>query len=132
MSDQGSTGGDIWVVPRPAASPKNLTPEPTSTPAYFGWINDKTLISPSMPAEARASWFITSTPAKDDPDRDRDLSRVDRLGNLGDERLGCAQRRYRPRSQLVRAPPEVWAGPMADLKQITHLNDSAKAALGQD
>jgi Tol biopolymer transport system component len=43
MSDQGSTGGDIWGGPSTGGEPKKLTPNRPSTPEFFGWINDKTL-----------------------------------------------------------------------------------------
>ena len=40
MSDQGSTGGDVWVVPTSGADPSNITPNIDGTPSFFVWIND--------------------------------------------------------------------------------------------
>ena len=37
MSDQGSTGGDVWLVPAEGGAPVNLTPGRKSTPAWMEW-----------------------------------------------------------------------------------------------
>jgi dipeptidyl aminopeptidase/acylaminoacyl peptidase len=42
MSDQGSTGGDIWVVDADGKSaPTDLTPAIDGTPCFEAWLNDK-------------------------------------------------------------------------------------------
>src|SRR5215472_3418195 len=44
MSDQGSTGGDIWLVPANGkGDPTNITPGIDGTPCFEAWINDKEL-----------------------------------------------------------------------------------------
>ncbi len=37
MSDQGSTGGDVYLVPSAGGQPRNLTPGRTSTPQWITW-----------------------------------------------------------------------------------------------
>jgi dipeptidyl aminopeptidase/acylaminoacyl peptidase len=37
MSDQGSTGGDVWIVTAEGGAPRNLTPQRPSTPAWIEW-----------------------------------------------------------------------------------------------
>lgn len=37
MSDQGSTGGDVWIVSAEGGQPTNLTPERAATPAWIEW-----------------------------------------------------------------------------------------------
>jgi dipeptidyl aminopeptidase/acylaminoacyl peptidase len=37
MSDQGSTGGDVWVVSSTGGEPTNLTPNRPTTPAWIEW-----------------------------------------------------------------------------------------------
>ena len=37
MSDQGSTGGDVWIVPAAGGEPLNLTPQRPSSPAWIEW-----------------------------------------------------------------------------------------------
>jgi dipeptidyl aminopeptidase/acylaminoacyl peptidase len=40
MSDQGSTGGDVWVVPTAGDNPTDITPNIDGTPSFFVWLND--------------------------------------------------------------------------------------------
>jgi len=37
MSDQGSTGGDVWIVPASGGEPRDLTPLRPTTPAWIEW-----------------------------------------------------------------------------------------------
>jgi dipeptidyl aminopeptidase/acylaminoacyl peptidase len=131
MSDQGSTGGDIWVIPATGGEPKNLTPNRTSTPAFFGWIDDKTLgISEHLGGSSRIVVHHIDTNT-DDPAQTITLPESIGSGtavmsisvaDTGDIAI--------IRSSFERAP-EVWAGPMLHLKQITHLNDTLKPAWGK-
>ena len=41
MSDQGSTGGDIWVVDAKGGEPVDITPGIDGTPCFETWLNDK-------------------------------------------------------------------------------------------
>ncbi len=40
MSDQGSTGGDVWVIPAAGGQPINVTPERAASPAWITWADD--------------------------------------------------------------------------------------------
>jgi dipeptidyl aminopeptidase/acylaminoacyl peptidase len=40
MSDQGSTGGDVWLVPSKGGEPVDITPGIDGTPSFFVWLND--------------------------------------------------------------------------------------------
>jgi dipeptidyl aminopeptidase/acylaminoacyl peptidase len=37
MSDQGSTGGDVWIISAAGGDPRNLTPQRLSSPAWIDW-----------------------------------------------------------------------------------------------
>ena len=37
MSDQGSTGGDVWIVPASGGAPVDLTPKRPTSPAWIEW-----------------------------------------------------------------------------------------------
>lgn len=43
MSDQGSTGGDLWLVPSAGGTPRNLTPGRRSTPVWLEWSDNQHL-----------------------------------------------------------------------------------------
>jgi dipeptidyl aminopeptidase/acylaminoacyl peptidase len=54
MSDQGSTGGDVYVVPSTGGEPRNLTPGRTSTPQWLTWDgNDGIFISELAGGDSR-------------------------------------------------------------------------------
>ncbi|MDG2539729.1 S9 family peptidase [Dyella jiangningensis] len=44
MSDQGSTGGDIYAVPASGGEPVNLTPDTKVTPVWFTWSTSGNLL----------------------------------------------------------------------------------------
>ncbi len=41
MSDQGSTGGDVWIVSASGGEPRNLTPNRPTSPAWITWGDDE-------------------------------------------------------------------------------------------
>ncbi len=43
MSDQGSTGGDVWVVDAQGGQPTDITPNIDGTPCFEAWLNDDTI-----------------------------------------------------------------------------------------
>jgi dipeptidyl aminopeptidase/acylaminoacyl peptidase len=58
MSDQGATGGDIYLVPAAGGAPVNVTPGTHSTPSWFAWTgNDRLLVSAIAGGSTRVSEF---------------------------------------------------------------------------
>jgi dipeptidyl aminopeptidase/acylaminoacyl peptidase len=43
MSDQGSTGGDVWIVAAEGGEPRDLTPNRPTSPAWIAWDGDEHL-----------------------------------------------------------------------------------------
>ncbi|MGH9589131.1 MAG: prolyl oligopeptidase family serine peptidase, partial [Terracidiphilus sp.] len=43
MSDQGITGGDVWIVSADGGEPRDLTPQNKATPAWMAWASDEHL-----------------------------------------------------------------------------------------
>jgi dipeptidyl aminopeptidase/acylaminoacyl peptidase len=41
MSDQGSTGGDVWIVPSSGGEPRDLTSKRPTSPAWIEWGDDE-------------------------------------------------------------------------------------------
>jgi dipeptidyl aminopeptidase/acylaminoacyl peptidase len=131
MSDQGSTGGNIWVIPSTGGEPKDLTPNRTSSPAFFGWINDKTLgISEHLGGSSRVVVHHIDTNT-DDPKQT--ITFPESIGS-GTAVMSVSVADNGDiaiiRSSFEHAP-EVWAGPLLNLKQITHLNNDLKPAWGK-
>ncbi len=43
MSDQGATGGDVWIISASGGQPRNLTPNRAATPRWIEWKDDRSL-----------------------------------------------------------------------------------------
>ena len=129
MSDQGSTGGDIWVVPSAGGQPTDITPEIDGTPCFEGWLNDDvigfvedrrghTLLADYNVATHRPTGTVT------------DFGEVNLSGGPIKDAISVSHTGV---IAFVKSghntPPEIWAGDATTdaEKQITHLNDGAKS-----
>ncbi len=128
MSDQGSTGGDIWTVPATGGDPVDITPNIDGTPTYEVWLDDHTIgfvedyrgrtILPDYDVDKRAlipgsildlgETSISGGPIKDAVSISF-AARVLAFVKSGHD-----------------TAPEVWVARTGFEKQITHLNDGAK------
>jgi dipeptidyl aminopeptidase/acylaminoacyl peptidase len=132
MSDEGSTGGDIHIVPVTGSIARNLTPNLKASPSALAWSDPVRIIfaenvdgnsgfgsvnvkggavetlwtGEEAAAPAGAAWAAGSSPA--------------------DDKLITAIVRQSPNT-----PPEVWAGPVGNWKQLTDLNADVKPAWGE-
>jgi dipeptidyl aminopeptidase/acylaminoacyl peptidase len=131
MSDQGSTGGDIYLIPAIGGEPKNLTPNRPSTPAFFDWINDTTLgISEHVGGSSRITVHHIDTNT-DDLSKTVTFPESIGAGGLAMSVSVANNGDIAIIRNSFEHGPEVWAGPMKNLKQITHLNDALKPAWGK-
>jgi dipeptidyl aminopeptidase/acylaminoacyl peptidase len=132
MSDQGSIGGDVYLIPTTGGEPKNITPNRPSTPAYIAWLDNHDIgISEHVGGSSRIT-ALDLTTGKDVPGLaftfpETIIASVDVMSvSVASHSNNIAMIR-----QSFEHPPEVWAGPSDNLKQITHLNDTIKAAWGK-
>jgi dipeptidyl aminopeptidase/acylaminoacyl peptidase len=123
MSDRGLTGGDLYVVPADGGSPQNLTPERGATPAFLAWLDANTL---ELAENTGGSSHLFAYDLK----RRRELK--DRSVTLPATVLPVAPRMSFSMSRdgelglilsSYTAAPEVWAGKLPALRQVTHYND---------
>src|ERR1700723_4237119 len=131
MSDEGSTGGDIYVVPiAVAGAARNLTPNIKASPDALVWTAaDRITFAESIDGN---SGFGTVTVHG---------SAIQQLWS-GEESASPESRDWVSGSpdgaklitaivrQSPSAPPEVWAGPIGAWKQLTEINASAKPIWG--
>lgn len=133
MSDEGSTGGDVLVVPISGGAARNVTPHIKSSPSALAWTTNRrvtfaenvdgnsgfgsvdietgkiqTLWSGEEVASAAGAAWI-SNPA---------------LSSSGSAVTAVVR-------QSANTPSEVWAGAIGEWKQITHLNDGIRPAWGE-
>ncbi len=131
MSDQGSTGGDLYLMPAAGGEPKDVTPDRAGTPSWFTWIDDKTVgISEIKDGQAHLFAYDLAS-EQESPEYNLTLP----SGVSGGGLMMSVSRADSNEVALVRSsfenPPEVWAGDLMNLKQITHINDGVKPVWGK-
>jgi dipeptidyl aminopeptidase/acylaminoacyl peptidase len=150
MSDQGVTGGDVWIVSATGGTPINLTPQRPASPAWIEWDDNRSL-------------YVSELAGSD--------SRLVRLGlesdssglnlpyissntifhipaNIGDGRMEMSLSTTRDHSLFVfqasafDIPPEIFiartvapptnhSADQDPIGQLTHINDGVKPAWGK-
>ncbi|HVW77904.1 MAG TPA: S9 family peptidase [Alloacidobacterium sp.] len=131
MSDQGSTGGEIYTVPSNGGELKDITPNRKATPAWFQWVNDDTLGITEITGGS-SHLFAYNINSQQEME-DHSLTLPEGIGS--GERMMSLSISNDHQIALIRSsffsPPEVWAGTLDNLKQITHLNDNLKPVWGK-
>jgi dipeptidyl aminopeptidase/acylaminoacyl peptidase len=131
MSDQGSTGGDVYLIPSTGGEPKDVTPGRAASVAFIGWASPQVIgIAEHVGGSSHITALDVST-GKDLPQVNATFPETVGAGGLA---MSVSLSRERAltliRSSFEKAP-EVWAGPLDSMKQITHLNDGMKPAWGR-
>ena len=131
MSDQGATGGDIYLISSQGGAAKDITPDRKASPAWVHWIKDGQLgFTEGVDGQARYSVLNPETGAEDKS------ARVTFPESIGDGRMQLSLSFAKNgNAALVKTgftqAPEVWAGPLKNLAQITHLNSTLKPDWGK-
>jgi dipeptidyl aminopeptidase/acylaminoacyl peptidase len=125
MSDQGSTGGDIWVVDAKGGQPTDVTPNIDGTPTYISWTGNDTI---GFTEERRGHMLLSDyTVSSKTRDAKLDLGETTVSGGAIKNAIAVSNQGT---LAFVKSghdtPPEIWVGPFAAPKQLTHLNDGAK------
>ena len=123
MSDEGSTGGDIYVVSTAGGAARNLTPGIESSPAALVWSGPEQITFAQI-VDGKAGFAIVKTSG----------GTVQSLWD-GEEFIAASFSRDGAMTagihQSASAPPEVWAGPIGKWKQLTTVNAEVKPAWGE-
>ncbi len=131
MSDQGVTGGDIYVVPAAGGVPVDVTPDRQASPAWFNWLGERQM---GIVETKGASSHIFAYDIKAQKEStEYNLTLPDTIGAGGLEmRISTSEEGIIAfvRSSFSR-PPEVWAGLLNELRQMTHYNDNVKPDWGK-
>lgn len=133
MSDQGVTGGDIYVIPATGAkAADDVTAGSDETASWFKWVDEDNLgIAGIKGADSHLYLYNldsnTASPAYN----------LTIPGHVGAGSLFMRISTSADNSTIAFIQssfdhvPEVWAGPLNDLQQITHLNAGLKPAWGK-
>lgn len=128
MSDEGSTGGDLFIVPASGGSPRNLTPNIKASVTSFEWLAaDTLLLGENISGEAALVRMKSGGPTE-----------VLRRGSSvvsANGLIGASVARDGKTSAIIHSgahhPPEIWAGPIGEWKQLTHIN-TVKSSWGEE
>ena len=123
MSDEGSTGGDIYVVPAGGGNARNVTPGIAASPNRIFWAAaDKILFTENIDG---LSGIATVDLAN---------GKIAQLWS-GAEGLSISLSADQAKSAVIRSsaehPGEIWVGSISSWKQLTHYNDAVRPEWGE-
>lgn len=131
MSDQGSTGGDVYLIPSAGGEPKDITPNRAASVAFLHWMSPDLL---GLSEHVGGSSHITAINVATGTDDPKINLTLDESIGSGASVMSLSVSRDDKAYAFIRSSyqhaPEVWAGPLANLRQISHLNDSIKPLWG--
>ena len=132
MSDQGSNGGDVYLIPSTGGQPRDITPNRAASVAFLHWISPALL---GLSEHVGGSSHITAINIDTGTDDPKVNLTLDESIGSGASVMSLSVSRDDKTYAFIRSsyqhPPEVWAGPLANLRQISHLNDSIKPLWGK-
>jgi dipeptidyl aminopeptidase/acylaminoacyl peptidase len=131
MSDQGSTGGDIFVVAAAGGEARNITPGIPASPSWLAWQPDgKMLFAEQIDGEMGIATVELAS------GKIAQLWRgAETITTGGANGFPLSVSADRKRSAVIRhstsTPPEVWAGVTGEWKRITTVNDGVRPDWGE-
>jgi dipeptidyl aminopeptidase/acylaminoacyl peptidase len=126
MSDQGSTGGDVWVVDAKGGAPTDITPGINGTPTYEIWQDDQKIgfVEDRSGHTVFTTWNANTRSMEDGQELDLGEVRVSGGGGVKD---AVSVSRDDVAAFVMSGPkvlPEIWTQSAGNLRQLTHLNDA--------
>ena len=127
MSDQGSTGGDLWVVPTTGGEATDVTPNIDGTPCWEGWFDNHSLgfVEDRRGHTLLVAWDIRAMKPYPQPDAVTDLGEVSVGGGPIKDAVSFSGKT--DTTAFVQTsftkPPEIWLETGGHTRQLTHLND---------
>jgi len=124
MSDEGSTGGDVFAVSSDGGPARDLTPGLASSASSLQWRAPSKLYFTEH-VDGGSGFSVLDSAS----------GQIERMWR-GDESLGSLTLSSDGTTSAVirnsfEAPPEVWAGPVGDWKPLTHENQDRKPLWGK-
>ena len=140
MSDQGATGGDVWIVSANGGAPRDLTPKLAATPMWIEWKDDRSIfINELAGADSRLVQLelidksgknVTATPG----DPIFSFQGVAEDGRFEYSLSSTADRAlFIFHASSFDRPTEIYAAGVAvpGLRQLTHINSGIEPAWGK-
>lgn len=128
MSDEGSTGGDVYTVPASGGNVRDITPGRKTSPAWLSWSANKLIMTEREDGGSAITVLDSASGATET------LWRGDESILSGDGDLSISLAKDGKTAAVIRTSwqraPEVWAGSIGDWQPKTHGNHSAHANWG--
>ena len=144
MSDQGSTGGDVWVIPATGGAPTDLTADRATSPAWLDWSGNHDLyVSELAGGDCRLVRLTLRGSAAEGTATATAGALIYSLpGTVGDGRLHMSLSASADRALFVFSnstfdhAPEIYAARTAKgggdaVTQLSHLNDGVEPGWGK-
>ena len=131
MSDEGSVGGDIFIVPATGGEARNVTPGIPASPSWLTWLAaDRILFGEVVDGMVGAATLEVATGKVKTLWTGPEVVSTGAWGVFaislaGDGKTSAVIR------QSFSQPPEIWAGEIGAWKQLTHNNQGVKAGWGE-
>ncbi|MGI8771563.1 MAG: prolyl oligopeptidase family serine peptidase [Acidobacteriaceae bacterium] len=139
MSDQGSTGGDVYLISlNGGGAPKDIMPDATTTPGWLAWTSKERLIVAGVAGGSSRVSAYTVNGGSAHPETHPETL-LERPSSIGDGRMHMSlslagSGAYAFIDSSESQPPEVYTAqlaPDAQPAQITHANDSLTPPWGK-
>jgi dipeptidyl aminopeptidase/acylaminoacyl peptidase len=130
MSDEGSVGGDIYLIPSKGGHARNLTPGIKASPSWLRWLSPSRLLFGEI-VLGQIGFSTLEVPGG----KAHTLWTGAEVVSTGDwGSYGVSLSADGKNSAVIRQsyahPPEIWAGPIGSWQQVTHVNDHVKPFWG--
>jgi dipeptidyl aminopeptidase/acylaminoacyl peptidase len=130
MSDQGFNGGDIFVLNSQGGEPRDVTPARKASPSGLVWQDNNKLVFTEA-VDGGSAISTLNVASGETETLWRGSEGIHYAGNFPDFSVASDGRT----SAVVRSsweqPPEVWAGPVGNWRQLTHANTSQRPHWGK-
>lgn len=133
MSDQGSTGGDIYLLPSEGGNPRNVTVDHPASPAWIDWQDNSHLLVTEL--ANGESQLVRMQISPEGSHFEEPI--LQEAAAIGDGRMDMSLSISRDHSTIAfldrsfSQPEEVWLLQNGSRKQLTHENDGLKPAWGK-
>jgi dipeptidyl aminopeptidase/acylaminoacyl peptidase len=131
MSDEGSVGGEIYLVPAGGGRVQAITPGIKSSPSWLHWLSSEGLLLGEI-VDGQIGFSSLDVSSR----KVTSLWRGAEVVSTGDWGVYAASLTADGKNSAVMRqsyahPPEIWVGPIGAWQQLTHINDQAKPSWGE-
>jgi dipeptidyl aminopeptidase/acylaminoacyl peptidase len=131
MSDQGVTGGDVFMIPPIGGEPVNLTPDMKASASWLHWYPSSNQILFEENVDGETGIASVDIATRQTTTLWRGPETISAFGGSISVSFSHDVRRSALIRSSLKHPPEVWAGEIGAWKQITRVNDSLKPMWGE-